>query len=115
MSVLTTLLALEVVVGLPVSVADVRSDVLVGVGALSVEVVEVVLVDVSVVEVVDVVDVLVVDVVLSELVVEVVDSDEVVEVVDESVAVGAGIPEVMPAMSVTPWLWPAETATSARE
>lgn len=70
MSVLTTLLGLDV--ELPVSVADVPSDVLVGAGALSVEVVEVVVVGGGL-SVVDVVDELVVDIVLWELVVEVVD------------------------------------------
>lgn len=115
MSVLTTLLSLEVVFEPPVSVADVPSDVVVGAGALSVEVVEVDVVvggGLFVVEVVSVVEELVVDVVLSELVVEVVDSDEVVELV---VAVGTGTPEVTPVKSVTPWLWPAVRATRARE
>jgi hypothetical protein len=71
----------------------------------------------EVVEVVSV-DVLVVDFVLSELVVEVVSlvsDDDVVEVVEVPVAVGTGTPDVTPVMSVTPWLWPAVTATRARE
>jgi hypothetical protein len=121
--VLTTSLELEVFVPL-VSVADVPSEVVVDAGVSSLEVVDDVVgvgagLSFLVVEVVSVDDdVVVVDFVLSELVVEVVSldsDDDVVEVVEESVVVGAGRPEVMAAMSVTPWLWPAVTATRARE
>jgi hypothetical protein len=122
--VLTTSLELEVFVPL-VSVADVPSEVVVDAGVSSLEVVDDVVgvgAGLSFLEVVEVVsvddDVVVVDFVLSELVVEVVSldsDDDVVEVVEESVVVGAGRPEVMAAMSVTPWLWPAVTATRARE
>jgi hypothetical protein len=121
--VLTTSLELEDFVPL-VSVADVPSEVVVDAGVSSLEVVDDVVgvgagLSFLVVEVVSVDDdVVVVDFVLSELVVEVVSldsDDDVVEVVEESVVVGAGRPEVMAAMSVTPWLWPAVTATRARE
>jgi hypothetical protein len=122
--VLTTSLVLEGLVPL-VSVADVPSEVVVGAGVSSLEVVDDVVgvgAGLSVLEVVDVVSVdvvvVVVDFVLSELVVEVVslDSvDDVVEVVEESVAVDTGRPEVTAAMSVAPWLWPAVTATRDRE
>jgi hypothetical protein len=121
--VLTTSLELEVFVPL-VSLADVPSEVVVDAGVSSLEVVDDVVgvgagLSFLVVEVVSVDDdVVVVDFVLSELVVEVVSldsDDDVVEVVEESVVVGAGRPEVMAAMSVTPWLWPAVTATRARE
>lgn len=125
MIVLTTSLVLEGLVSL-VSVADVPSEVVVGAGVSSLEVVDDVVgvgAGLSVLEVVDVVSVVVVvvvvvDFVLSELVVEVVslDSvDDVVEVVEESVAVDTGRPEVTAAMSVAPWLWPAVTATRDRE
>lgn len=125
MIVLTTSLVLEGLVPL-VSVADVPSEVVVGAGVSSLEVVDDVAgvgAGLSVLEVVDVVSVddvvvVVVDFVLSELVVEVVslDSvDDVVEVVEESVAVDTGRPEVTAAMSVAPWLWPAVTATRDRE
>lgn len=127
MIVLTTSLVLEGLVPL-VSVADVPSEVVVGAGVSSLEVVDDVVgvgAGLSVLEVVDVVSVdvvvvvvVVVDFVLSELVVEVVslDSvDDVVEVVEESVAVDTGRPEVTAAMSVAPWLWPAVTATRDRE
>lgn len=122
---MTTSLVLEGLVPL-VSVADVPSEVVVGAGVSSLEVVDDVVgvgAGLSVLEVVDVVSVdvvvvVVVDFVLSELVVEVVslDSvDDVVEVVEESVAVDTGRPEVTAAMSVAPWLWPAVTATRDRE
>lgn len=125
MIVLITSLVLEGLVPL-VSVADVPSEVVVGAGVSSLEVVDDVVgvgAGLSVLEVVDVVSVddvvvVVVDFVLSELVVEVVslDSvDDVVEVVEESVAVDTGRPEVTAAMSVAPWLWPAVTATRDRE
>lgn len=124
MIVLTTSLELEVFVPL-VSVADVLSEVVVGAGVSSLEVVDDVvgvgagLSFLDVVEVVSVDDVVVVvDFVLSEVVVEVVSwdsDDEVFEVVEVSVAVAAGRPEVTAAMSVTPWLWPAVTATRAKE